>query len=315
MAKGYSKQQIEFMNAAGLLLDTDAGCYFGRRGEYSMLLRIINNQYVVSVSAAKNGAAPNPAELQTAVQECQAIQSCNVQGYRANFYLNGGITAKKVLEKITQACNYIPNFLQQSGYRNVCESTGDLGLTDCYVVGGSPLMLSERAFAALSQHVTDNAVAESQKEENLPAGIVGALLGSLAGAAAIIIFSRLGLISVFSGLIMAVCTLKLYEKFAGKMSTRGAIICAVIMVIMVYLGDRMDWAILLMSEADYGFFEGFRDVPNLVQYDYIEKGTYIYNLVMEYLFTALGAVPQIIASLKEKKDAAISRKMAGLPVA
>jgi len=38
-------------------------------------------------------------------------------------------------------------------------------------------------------------------------------------------------------------------------------------------------------------------------------------LVMEYLFTALGAVPQIIASLKEKKDAAISRKMAGLPVA
>ena len=124
MAKGYSKQQIEFMNAAGLLLDTDAGCYFGRRGEYSMLLRIINNQYVVSVSAAKNGAAPNPAELQTAVQECQAIQSCNVQGYRANFYLNGGITAKKVLEKITQACNYIPNFLQQSGYRNVCEHLG-----------------------------------------------------------------------------------------------------------------------------------------------------------------------------------------------
>ena len=55
MAKGYSKQQIEFMNAAGLLLDTEAGCYFGRRGEYSMLLRIINNQYVVSVSAAKNG--------------------------------------------------------------------------------------------------------------------------------------------------------------------------------------------------------------------------------------------------------------------
>ena len=47
MARNYTKQQVEFMNAAGLLLDPDAGCYFGRRGEYSMLLRLISKEYVL----------------------------------------------------------------------------------------------------------------------------------------------------------------------------------------------------------------------------------------------------------------------------
>ncbi|MBQ8994999.1 MAG: hypothetical protein IJ091_04210 [Oscillospiraceae bacterium] len=312
MAKNYTKQQIQFMNAVGLLLDPETGCYFGRRGEYSMLLRIVSNQYVLSVSVAKDGMAPNPADLQVAAQECRGIQSCNVQGYRVNFFISGGLTQKKVLESLSQASNYLPYFLQQTGYHNVCESTGEVGLTECYTVSGQPLMLSERAFVALAEHAATSAEVADQKEENLVAGAVGALLGSLAGVAAIVIFSQLGFISVASGLIMGVCTLKLYEKFAGKMTIRGAIICLAIMILMVYFGDRLDWSIVLVREADYGLIEGFRSVPYFVKYDYIEKGTYYYNLFMEYLFTALGAVPQIIASLKEKKIAGLSRKMTGL---
>ncbi len=314
MARNYTKQQVEFMNAAGLLLDPDAGCYFGRRGEYSMLLHPTANQYVLSVSVAKNGNAPSPTDFQVAAQECKAIQSCNIQGYRVNFFLNGGVTQKKVLENISQASTYVPYFLQQSGYRNVCESTGEVLLTDCYTVGGTPLMLSERAFAALAEHATTAAHADDEKEENLVAGIVGAFVGALAGAVAIILFSQLGFISALSGVIMGVCTIKLYEKFAGKMTARGAVICAVVMILMVYLGDRFDWAIVVNREAGIGLFEAFRNIPYYLRYDYIGSGDYYGNLFMEYLFTALGAAPQIVSSLKGKKIAGISRKMAGLPV-
>ncbi|MBR0451558.1 MAG: hypothetical protein Q4D71_03240 [Oscillospiraceae bacterium] len=315
MAKNYTKQQVEFMNAAGLLLDPDAGCYFGRRGEYSMLLRLISNQYVLSVSVAKDGNTPNPADFQVAAQECKAIQSCNIQGYRVNFFLNGGVAKKKVLENISQATTYIPYFLQQSGYSNVCESTGEAMLTDCYMVGGTPLMLSERAYAALAQHATTVAHADDDKEENFVAGAVGAFLGALAGAVAIILFSQLGLVSALSGVIMGVCTIKLYEKFAGKMSTRGVVICAIMMILMVYLGDRFDWAIVVNREAGIGLFEAFRDIPYYLQYDYIDKGSYFSNIFMEYIFSALGAVPQIVTSIRGKKIAGTSRKMAGLPVA
>ena len=113
---------------------------------------------------------------------------------------------------------------------------------------------------------------------------------------------------------MGVCTIKLYEKFAGKMIARGAVICAVVMVLMVYLGDRFDWAIVVNREAGIGLFEAFRNIPYYLRYDYIGSGDYYGNLFMEYLFTALGAAPQIVSSLKGKKIAGISRKMAGLPV-
>ena len=312
MARNYTKQQVEFMNAAGLLLDPEAGCYFGRRGEYSMLLRIVSNQYVISMSVAKDGNMPDPADLQTAVQECKAIQSCNTQGYRANFYLNGGLTPKKVLESISQATTYLPYFFQQSGYRNVCESTGEALLTECYLVGGTPLMLSERAYAALAQHASAEAHADDDKEENIVAGAVGAFIGALAGAVAIVLFSQLGFISALSGVIMGVCTIRLYEKFAGKITTRGAVVCALIMVIMVYIGDRFDWALVVNREAGIGFFEAFRNIPYYLRYDYIEKGTYYSNLFMEYAFSALGAAPQILNALKSKKIAGTSRKLTGI---
>ena len=314
MARNYTKQQVEFMNAAGLLLDPEAGCYFGRKGEYSMLLRFVSNQYILSVSVAKDGNMPSPVDLQVAPQECKAIQSCNIQGYRVNFYLNGGMAKKKVLENISQATTYLPYFLQQSGYRNVCESTGEVCFTECYVVGGTPLMLSERAFAALAQHATTTAHAEDEKEENYVSGAVGAFLGSLAGAVAIVVFSQLGVVSALSGVIMGVCTIKLYEKLAGKMSTKGAIICSVMMLLMVYLGDRFDWAILVNREAGISLIESFRDVPYYLQYDYIPKGSYYGNLLLEYFFTALGAAPQIMTLLRGKKIAGVSRMMTGLTV-
>ena len=314
MASGYTKQQVEFMNAAGLLLDPQAGCYFGRRGEYSMLLRLVSNQYVLSMSVAKDGNMPDPADLQTAVRECRAIQTCNTQGYRANFYLNGGLAKNKVLESISQAATYLPYFFQQTGYRNVCESTGEALLTECYSIGGTPLMLSERAYAALAQHAVTEAHADDEKEENIMAGAVGAFLGSLAGAAAIVLFSQLGLISALSGVIMGVCTVKLYEKFAGKITKKGAIVCAVIMILMVYLGDRFDWALVVKREAGEGLFEAFRDIPYYLRYDYISKGTYYSNLFMEYAFSALGAVPQLLSALRSKKIAGTSRKLTGLTI-
>ena len=141
---------------------------------------------------------------------------------------------------------------------------------------------------------------KESKPENVIGGLVGALLGSLLGVAAIILFSRLGYITAASGIIMGVCTLKGYELLGGKMTVKGIVISILVMLLMVYVGDRFDWAMLVAREWGENVFDAFRAIPALIKEDVIEQSSYIGNLVKLYLFALLGAVPAVIAMVKGK---------------
>ncbi len=313
MANRYTKQQLSIANATGLDLDKETGVYFGKvGGVYSALLRLISNQYLMSFSVARNGMQPSPSDMQIAVSGCDALQSCNVQGSRVNFYIKSAVSGKKTIENLGTAAGYLYQFFSQNSFVNCCESTFRIGPTECYLISGNPMFLSEEGFRMLSERAMGETIVREEKQENFVAGAVGALIGSLAGAAALVLISQLGYISVISGMIMGVCTVALYEKFAGKISAKGAIICAAVMILMVYIADRVDWAVLLHRQADYGLFEGYQALPELLKYDYIEKSRYFGNLALEYLFTALGAGPSLFVKMKENKMSATTRRMIGL---
>ena len=71
---------------------------------------------------------------------------------------------------------------------------------------------------------------ESKRPEHVAAGLVGAFWGSLIGVACIVIIGQLGYVAAFSGLVMAVCTIKGYERFSGSMSRKGAVIALIFIV-------------------------------------------------------------------------------------
>ena len=145
-------------------------------------------------------------------------------------------------------------------------------------------------------------IKSGEKRENIIAGIVGAFLGALIGAACIILISMLGYIASVSGLILAVCSLKGYELLAGKLSGKGIAISILFMLVTPYIADRIDWAIVIMQEfADYGvtFAESFAAVPELLKDGSIEMGEYIKNLLMIYGFCILGAFATLKNTLKK----------------
>lgn len=143
-----------------------------------------------------------------------------------------------------------------------------------------------------------------QKPENFIAGIVGALIGAAIGGGSIILLSQIGYVASISGLILAICTLKGYELLGGKLSAKGIIVSLVLMLAMPYIADRIDWAIvLLQSFPDEGitFGQAFGMVPSLIEDGLIEEGEYIKNLVMIYIFVAIGAFSTVFNLLKNKK--------------
>lgn len=137
---------------------------------------------------------------------------------------------------------------------------------------------------------------ESKRPENVIAGLVGAFLGSLIGVVCTVIIGQLGYVSAFSGLVMAVCTIKGYEKFSGSMSRKGAAIALIVTVIMTYMGNRCDFALSVCLAWDVHFFTAFQAIDALLDAGFLNANAYWGNLLMLYLFTVIGGVPTLMAA-------------------
>ena len=132
------------------------------------------------------------------------------------------------------------------------------------------------------------------KDENVLLGIIGAFIGSLAGVVAIILLDRLGFVASIAGFAMGICTLFMYEKLAGSISKKGIVISIIVMVIMTLVANNIAFSIQLCSELkdlgyDPSFGKVFINLYDLMAEGLLNNGTYFGNLVLLYLFTALGA--------------------------
>lgn len=140
-----------------------------------------------------------------------------------------------------------------------------------------------------------------QKPENLLAGIVGAFLGALIGALSIVLLGQLGYVASLSGLILAVCTLKGYELLGNQLSTKGIVISILFILFTPYLADRINWALVFM-ELDISFSTAFALVHPLIA-ELELTADYLKDLLMLYLFAALGAGSSIHQAIKSRKNA------------
>lgn len=136
---------------------------------------------------------------------------------------------------------------------------------------------------------------------NVLLGTLGALIGSLLGVAAIVIFFQMDIVASLSGLILALCTLKGYEILGKKLSNVGIVICIVIMLAAPILAYMLDGAIYFTKEWDMNFMDSFKFVVELVKSGAVTIGDMMEDLAMVYVFAALGGVGTIVNAFKANK--------------
>ena len=195
------------------------------------------------------------------------------------------------------------DMLKLGGFTNGCELCGEAKETGAAYVAGNSICLCDECYDKVSENAAAYTANEKNKKENLVGGVVGALVGSLLGVASIILLSQMGYVAALSGVIMAVCALKGYELLGGKLTKKGIIISVVIMIIMTYVGDRLDWGIMIARELEVDVFYGYRLVPLLLSEEIIDATSYVGNLVLVYAFLLLGAIPTIRNAMRRDKVA------------
>ncbi len=288
--------------ATGLHTDGNAGLLYGYYNGYTIDAGLGGqNQYTISVSVrGAGGEEPDRNTLKVLVRECKAISGCLVSGRKVSFPVRSSVKTEVFAENIRTALDFITSKLHQYGYVNVCQRCGQPAPTEVVSIGLGRMTLCQPCYEQVQKERTERQMIKESKPENVIGGLVGALLGSLLGVAAIILFSRLGYTTAASGITMGVCTRKGYELLGGKMTVKGIVISILVMLLMVYVGDRFDWAMLVAREWGENVFDAFRAIPALIKEDVIEQSSYIGNLVKLYLFALLGAVPAVIAMVKGK---------------
>ena len=124
-----------------------------------------------------------------------------------------------------------------------------------------------------------NQMTSAEVKEKVAGGILGAFLGTLIGA---------------------ICIVLGYQILGKKMSLKGIIICVILMLLMVYISNWFSYAVAVAQVYKADIVSSFLAVPELIKEGAIESGAYYKDLLMLYVFTAIGAVPVIKNQIKGK---------------
>lgn len=284
----------------GLALDVESEALWGEIGGFPVIIHAPNANYpgnLAALFAAASDTAPltdqAAKQLKKSIPGVQRVDARSM-GVTVYFrYKRGGDMAALL--------NAAAAGLAAAGMRRCCQHCGADKPAQAAMVGGAYLSLCDDCFDAIGGHMELAQGQQEAKGENVLAGAVGALLGSLAGVACIVLLSQLGYIAALSGIVMAACTLWCYEKLGRRLSVKGVVISGVIMTAMTYFADRLDWAIIVARELGMGLFESYQAIPLLMEMEAIDAGAYWMNLGLVYLFVLLGAVPMSINGLRGSK--------------
>ena len=303
-------QQIAM--GTGLRYDETNDLFHGERDGFDFIVYAPDARYpymMVLHTAAKSadGSTFDKQAVKGFQKSSKKIASFGQKNLDIRVSLKAQSNAEKCKDTLNEALAATTTFLRTNSYSPCCDLCGQNVETGAFRMGGEYYHLCPDCEMKMRSDIAMNAQQTAQKKENIVGGIVGALLGSLLGMLSVLILSQLGYVAALSGVIMAVCVLKGYEMLGGKLTKKAVVISAVIMILMTYFADRVDWAIILFNqgggaEAGYSLFECYRLIPAALSAEIIDMGSYIGNLVLQYLFVALGAIPVSYTHLRAPRD-------------
>lgn len=311
----------DLASALGLGYDSTNNVIYGQREGFDIVLYAADSRYPYMLTLhtalkTPTGVPLSKDDFKELSKRAKALGVGKQEGSNVIVTLSGQANQEKLRNSMTEGMNELFAFFREKACAPSCSLCSQAEDVSAYRAGSSYLHLCPGCETNMRGKLVVAAQEKEQKKENVVGGVVGALLGSLLGVVVIILLSRMGYVAALSGVIMAVGVLKGYELLGGKLTTKGIVISAVIMLVMTYVGDRLDWAIVLLGEgggskAGFNLFDCYRMLPRLLEYGNVEMSSYIGNLALLYIFLLVGAIPTVWAKAKERKEEGTMVKIGG----
>lgn len=279
---------------------------YGEKNGFKFVANEINRSTVfVYFSVKKNSDSIDLSYEQKQIKSIDSVFSVKLNNYKLIITPKSGMTMNKMRENLLDTINDVTEYLNRNNYIQCSELSGitdDVEEINAYLIGNQISFLTADEFAQKSQIVDMNEQNEYSKKENVFLGTIGALIGALIGVLAIVLIGQLGYIAYISGIIMGVCAIKGYQLLGHRLSIKGGIITIIVIILMTYLANQLNWAIPISSYYNVSIFEVLRQLPALVKEGAIDNAQYYKELFLVFAFTIVSAVIMIISAIRDDKN-------------
>ena len=300
----------------GLQFDEESGSIYGVQSGYLLLLHEadVKNQFRLSVSVSLDGNPADSEENELVWDEFKSeslpnLSTLSINQYTVSIVVKGAMRKSKTIEKLQTLIRDLVAFLESHHFVQVCGYSGQEGSVGLYQLGDSIFLINEESYQLLKSNLQIELDSYQNQKENVLLGAAGALLGALIGGAVALFIARLGYVAMAAGIVLGICTIKGYEILGRKLSRKGILISAVLMVITVFLVNQIDLAMEVVSILGVEFAYAFRVVNELIASgEYPDN--YFFNLGMLAVFTLVGAGISISSVWSSHKTKGIVRKIA-----
>ena len=299
----------------GLQFDSEARIMYGEREGFLLVIEGTETKNVFNISfSAKQGSEGDLIEegkflwddLKT---QSKAINAISFNDYLTTIVVKGGMTKGKAVETLWTAIQDIVDFLLNHQFVQVNAETGEEEPIGLYQIGDAVYLIDDATFRAYQAEVQDTVEAYGAREENFLLGIVGAVIGVIIGGAVALLVARLGYVSVLAGAALGFCTIKGYEFLGKKLTKKGVVVSAILMVLTVFLVNQLDYTLALMSELDLPFGMTWTLLNEATFQGDVPENFYL-NLGLLAVFTLGGAWISVKSALDGQKNRTIARKIA-----
>ena len=299
----------------GLQFDGEARVMYGEREGFLLVIEGAQTKNVFTISlSVKQGSEGDLIEDSEILwnelkEQSKAINAISSDGYLTSIVVKGGMIKGKAVETLWTAIQDIVDFLLNHQFVQVNAETGEEGPIGLYQIGDAIFLIDDATFRAYQAEVQDTVEAYEARKENFLLGIVGAVIGVLIGGAVALLVARLGYVSVLAGIALGFCTIKGYEILGKKLTKKGVVVSAVLMILTVFLVNQLDNVLFFMDEyalpfdVTWGLFNEETFKGNVPENYFLELGKLA-------VFTLGGAWISVQSALEGKKNRAIARKIA-----
>lgn len=298
-----------------LNVDTTISAAYGNKGGYSLSVMTFDGySMIVTLSVCDNNQQkPVDTNLRQILKDIKGITKITTKDYLVTIRFKPAFWA---MNRFKFAINGIPQVveaLKMNGYINCAEDTLETSdITMVVLQGKIHFYTQERAqqeLAIVDEEVNNIATAR----ENYILGTLFAIVGTILGVIAIVIIGRLGYIAILGGVFMGFASLVAYKMGSGKLSKVGVAICIALMIVGVYLANRIDFALSLTQifhnngYSSVRMMDSFSVLPQMISEGYIESYVYYGQLAIQYLAALGGAIVPIRMLLGEEKSKSTSK--------
>lgn len=301
MARGNLKV---FAQETGLIYDPKRRSAYGLFNGYQLVIQDVINQKQFAVTMDINGGTPEQANevaqyMLTLAQQRPQVKFAHFDANTITIAVKS--TGKNAMENLREVLSAVTGYCRSNSMVSCCKHCGTQSDLAPFSINGKCTVMCNNCFEKIKAELSVAQQEIKAKKGNIVTGIVGAFLGSLIGVVLWVIAAQLGYIVAVVGLVFAVCAIKGYEKFGGKLNVGGIVIAILIAVAMLYLAENISLAVEIYNhyKADYdiSFFDAFSSIPEFMEEASVRNAV-LGDLGIGYLFMAAASFSSVISIYK-----------------